>query len=106
MQRFYLLLSLFFLFSITLIRAQTEGWTSTCSPDAPSVSEVMVDACGDEYQSEYVILKTGNKQFDIRNLIMTVINPSNNSFIGSVSVQNNTTNADALRLLNTAATTT
>ena len=104
MQRPLLLLSFIFVLKITLSQAQTEGWTSTCLPDDPSVSEVMIDACGtDEYKSEYFVLKTNNKSFDIRNFGLNVINPTNNAFIGSVAVQNNNLNANALRLLNDAA---
>jgi gliding motility-associated-like protein len=108
MQRFLTLTIFFFLLKTTLVLAQTEGWSSTCSTDAPSVSEVMIDACGDEFKSEYVVLKTGNRSFDVRNFVMTVVNPFNTpaTFIGSVSVQNNNFNADAIRLLNEAATTT
>ena len=83
-----------------------EGWTSTCSSDDPSVSEVMIDACSNEFRSEYSVLKTGNKALDVRNLGMNVINPTNNAYVGSVTVQNNNTNTDALRLLNDAAFTT
>ena len=106
MQRLIIITSFLFLLKITLAQAQTEGWTSTCSTDDPSVSEVMIDACGDEFKSEYVILKTGNKSFDIRNFVMSVVNPTNNAFVGSVSVQNNNYNAEAIRRLNEAATTT
>lgn len=107
MQRLIILTSFFFLLKTICAQAQTEGWTSTCSADAPAVSEVMIDACGvDEYKSEYVIIKTGNKSFDIRNFVMTVVNPANNALIGSVSVLNNSANADALRRLNEAATAT
>ncbi len=103
MPRILLLITFIFILKITLSQAQTEGWTSTCSPDEPSVSEVMLDACGaDEYKSEYLVLKTNNKPFDIRNFGLNVINPTNNAFIGSVVVQNNNVNADALRLLNNA----
>ena len=104
MQRLLLLIAFIFILKITLSQAQTEGWTSTCSPDDPSVTEVMIDACGtDEYKSEYLVLKTNNKSFDIRNFGLNVINPTNNAFIGSVAVQNNNLNANALRLLNDAA---
>lgn len=104
MQRLLFLIFLFLMSNFLLSNAQTEGWTSTCSADDPSVSEIMIDACGtDEYKSEYVVLKSGNKSFDIRNLGMNVINPTNNAFIGSVTVQNNNLNADALRRLNDAA---
>ncbi len=97
------LVCFFLFFKTTFLLSQTEGWTSTCSPDDPSVSEIMIDACGtDEYKSEYSVLKTGNKAFDIRNLSLNVINPFNNAFIGSVSVQNNALNADALTRLNSA----
>ncbi len=106
MNRFLLSISFFFLLKITLSHAQTEGWTSSCSPDDPSVSEVMIDACSNEFRSEYSVLKTGNKPFDVRNLGLNVINPTNNAYVGSVTVQNNNANADALRLLNDAAFTT
>ncbi len=103
MQRLSLLITFIFVLKITLSHAQTEGWTSACSQDDPSVSEVMIDACSNEFRSEYVVLKTGNKPFDVRNLGMNVINPTNNAFVGSASVQNNNLNANALRLLNEAA---
>ena len=106
MQRLIIITLFLFLLKTINAQAQTEGWTSTCSTDDPSVSEVMIDACGDEFKSEYVILKTGNKIFDIRNFIMKVVNPTNNALVGTVSVQNNNYNADALRRLNEAATTT
>ena len=103
MNRFLLSISFFFLLKLTLSHAQTEGWTSTCSSDDPSVSEVMIDACSNEFRSEYSVLKTGNKPFDVRNLSLNVINPTNNAGVGSVSVQNNNTNTDAIRLLNDAS---
>ena len=104
MQRLSLLITFIFLLKTTLSQAQTEGWTSSCTPDDPSVSEVMIDACGtDEYKSEYLVLKTNNKPFDIRNFGLNVINPTNNAFIGSIAVQNNNLNTNALRLLNDAA---
>jgi gliding motility-associated-like protein len=88
---------------LPLAVAQTDGWTSTCSPTTPSVSEVMIDACGDEFQSEYVILKTKSIAFDIRNFGFEVTNPFNAVFVGSVAVTNNSVNDDALKLLNEAA---
>jgi gliding motility-associated-like protein len=97
------LFSLFFLLT-AFARAQTDGWTSSCSPDNPSVLEVMVDACGaDEFRSEYVILRTGNAPFDIRQFNMTVTNPLSTAFIGAVSVQNGNLNAAALQKLNESA---
>ncbi len=83
--------------------AQTDGWTSTCPTTYPSVSEVMIDACGDEFRSEYVVLRTNSASFDIRNFGLSVSNPFNSAFIGSVAVTNNAANTAALQALNTSA---
>ncbi len=100
----------FFIFSTFLLAAfmplavaQTDGWTSNCPPAYPSVSEVMIDACGDEFRSEYVVLRTNLAPFDIRNFGLSVSNPFNSAFIGSVVVTNNSANVAALQALNTAA---
>ncbi len=82
--------------------AQSEGWTSTCLPSLPKVSEMMIDAYGtDEFFSEYIILRVGNQPFDIKNLSYRVINPLNNAFIGSVKIEDNSTNYIALNQLST-----
>ena len=103
---------LFLLFSCLLIAAflprsvaQTDGWTSTCPATYPSVSEVMIDACGDEFKSEYVVLRTKSASFDVRNFGLSVSNPFNSAFIGSVAITNNSINTAALQTLNTAANT-
>ncbi len=105
MRHFYF--STYFFLAIFLPRAvaQTDGWTSTCPPTYPSVSEVMIDACGDEFKSEYVVLRTKSAPFDIRNFSFQVVNPNNgaNTFIGSVAIVNTTANTDALTMLNEAA---
>ncbi|MBL7816901.1 MAG: gliding motility-associated C-terminal domain-containing protein [Saprospiraceae bacterium] len=103
MHRLIILLFTFSILGNTFSLAQTEGWTSTCSINDPSVAEIMIDACSNEFRSEYIILKTRNAPFDVRNFSLNVINPSNNAYVGSVSVQNNNLNADALRRLNEAA---
>ena len=102
----------FLLFSCLLIAAllprsvaQTDGWTSSCPVTYPSVSEVMIDACGDEFKSEYVVLRTKSASFDIRNFGLSVSNPFNSAFIGSVTVTSNSINTAALQTLNTAANT-
>jgi gliding motility-associated-like protein len=82
---------------------QTDGWTSSCPPTYPAVSEVMIDACGDEFQSEYVVLRTKTAPFDIRNFSFQVTNPYNSSFVGSVAIANNSINADAMQALRDAS---
>lgn len=86
--------------------AQTDGWTSTCPTTYPSVSEVMIDACGDEFKSEYIVLRTKSSSFDVRNFGLSVSNPFNSAFIGSVAITNNSANSDALQRLNEAANST
>ena len=103
MRRTLLILS-FILLHISLSFTQTEGWTSFCANNStPSVSEVMIDACGDEFKSEYVVMRTGNQDFDISQFSMKVINPTNNAFVGEVTIQKGTTNNAALEVLTTAA---
>jgi hypothetical protein len=90
--------------NLTAIFAQTEGWTTTCAPaTTPSVTEVMVDACGNEFRSEYVILRTNSAAFDVRDFGMRVSNPATNANVGSVSVLSNTLNTSAKEALNAAA---
>jgi gliding motility-associated-like protein len=98
-----ILASFFFTLNLIPLFSQTEGWTTTCPSNTPSVSEVMVDACGNEFQSEYVILRTGNQPFDISKLALKVINPTNNAFVGDVAIGKGNLNAEALRLLTLAA---
>lgn len=106
----------FFIFSTFLLAAfmplavaQNDGWTSTCPPTYPSVSEVMIDACGDtsrsdnDFRSEYVVLRTNAASFDVRTFALRVTNASTSTFIGSVAVANNSLNANALQALNDAA---
>jgi gliding motility-associated-like protein len=99
----YFIIYLFFAAGLPLAAAQPDGWTSTCSATTPSVSEVMIDACGDEFQSEYVVLRTKTAPFDVQNFGLEVTNPFNGAFVGSVAIANNNTNTDVLRLLNEAA---
>ncbi len=103
MRYFYAFTCFFLAACLPCAFAQTDGWTSTCPPTTPSVSEVMIDACGDEFQSEYLILRTKSAPFDIRNFSFQVTNPFNAAFVGSVAIANNAVNTDALRLLNEAA---
>lgn len=87
--------------------SQTEGWTSLCNPNLPGVTEVMIDAYGnDEFYSEYLILRVGEQPFNVRNLNIRVINPTNNAFIGSIQVMDNSVNNSALTTLNSAVGTT
>ena len=97
------LITFFFLFNMIPSFNQTEGWSSSCSTNTPSVSEVMTDACGDEFKSEYVVLRTGNQPFDISKFGMQVINPTNNAFVGAVTIQKGNINNDALQTLSAAA---
>jgi gliding motility-associated-like protein len=103
MRHLYFSTCLFLAAYLPVSVAQTDGWTSTCPPTYPTVSEVMIDACGDEFQSEYVVLRTKTASFDIRNFSYQVTNPFNSSFIGSVGITNTTVNADAFQLLKEAA---
>ena len=64
----------------------------------------MIDACGkDEFKSEYVILRNGSQNFDIRKYGMNVFNPTNNAPIGKVQIQTGSIFKDALQKLNDAA---
>ena len=103
MRHFFIFFPLLLAAFLPVAVAQTDGWTSTCPATYPSVSEVMIDACGDEFRSEYVVLRTKSADFDIRNFGLSVSNPFNSAFIGSVAVTNNSANADALQALNTSA---
>jgi gliding motility-associated-like protein len=94
---------LFSTLNINFAFSQTEGWTTTCAPNTPSVSEVMVDACGNEFQSEYVILRNGNQPFDITKLAINVVNPTNNAFVGQVTMSKGSFNNEALQVLTAAA---
>jgi gliding motility-associated-like protein len=98
-----LVFSLLFTLYHSALFSQTEGWTSACATNTPSVSEVMVDACGNEFQSEYTILRNGNQPFDISQLAIKVINPTNNAFIGDVTIGKGNLNSDALNILTEAA---
>ncbi len=99
----------FFLATCLPFAGAQDGWTSTCPPTYPTVSEVMIDACGDtarsdsEFRSEYVILRTKTAPFDIRTFSFRVTNPTSMAFIGSVIVADNSVNTNALRTLNQAA---
>jgi gliding motility-associated-like protein len=93
----------FFLFNVSFAFSQTEGWTTTCAANTPSVSEVMVDACGNEFQSEYVILRNANQPFDIAKMAINVVNPTNNAFIGQVTMSKGNFNNEALQILTAAA---
>jgi gliding motility-associated-like protein len=96
-------LSFLFFFSLLKIYCQTEGSVSTCNTDAPTVAEVMIDACGDnEFYSEYVLLRVGNQPFNVRNYGLKVTNPVSNAFIGSVQVVGNILNETAIARLNAA----
>jgi gliding motility-associated-like protein len=95
---------IFVLFFLLLCKiqsfSQSEGWASSCLSNTPKVSEIMIDAYGtDEFYSEYIILRTGNQPFNIKNLSYKVINPFNNAFIGSVKIEDNNTNYVALNQL-------
>ena len=97
------LIYLFFIFNLFPSFNQTEGWSSVCAANTPSVSEVMVDACGNEFQSEYVILRNGNQPFDISRFALKVINPTNNAFVGEVTIGKDNLNNEALQILTAAA---
>ena len=82
---------------------QSEGWSSSCHSNLPTVAEVMIDAYGtDEFYTEYMILRVGDQPFNLRNLNFKVLNPTNNAFIGSVKVEDNSVNGAALTRLTAA----
>lgn len=99
----FALFFLLFTYNLSTAFTQTEGWTSVCASNTPSVSEVMVDACGNEFQSEYAILRNGNQPFDISKLAINVVNPTNNAFVGQVTIGNGNLNEEALQILTDAA---
>jgi gliding motility-associated-like protein len=101
-----LLKSLFFIgfFHPFLTFCQPEGWTSTCLNIAPKVVEVMIDACGnqEEYFREYVVFKTGETPFNVNKLAYRVINPFNDAPVGSVKVEDLSTDPTIFEKLNSA----
>lgn len=100
MKRFLLVLSCFFSIYSTAF-CQREGWSSSCPINSPQVTEVMIDAFGDnEFYSEYLILKTSGTPYNIENFSLKVINPTNNAFIGSVKIEKNNAPANVLDTLN------
>ena len=67
--------------------SQSEGWSSSCHSNLPTVAEVMIDAYGtDEFYTEYMVLRVGDQPFNLRNLNFKVLNPTNNAFIDRKSV--------------------
>jgi gliding motility-associated-like protein len=104
MKPYLSLIVIAFFAHLTTLSAQTEGWSTTCTPNmTPSVSEVMVDACGNEFRSEYVILRTRDAAFDVRDFALRVSNPQTSANVGAVSIISNTLNINALQALNAAA---
>ncbi len=102
--RQYALICQFFFSTIFPLFNQTEGWTSTCTANFPSVVEMMIDACGDdnEFYREYVVLKSGVASFPIQNYNLRVTNPFNNAFVGSVKVEKGFSKPDIIDKLNAA----
>jgi gliding motility-associated-like protein len=92
------------LFQPFLIFCQTEGWSNACLNITPKVVEAMIDACGnqEEFFREYVVFKTGNTPYNIHNLAYRVINPFNNAFVGSVKVEDLSTDPTVFERLNAA----
>jgi gliding motility-associated-like protein len=104
--RLFALIFQFFFSTIFPLFNQTEGWTSTCMANFPSVVEMMIDACGDdnEFYREYVVLKSGVSSFHIENYNLRVTNPANNAFVGSVKVEKGFSKPDVIDKLNAANT--
>jgi gliding motility-associated-like protein len=101
-----LLKSLLFigLFQPFYIFCQTEGWVNSCLNITPKVVEAMIDACGnqEEFFREYVVFKTGTSPYDIHNLAFKVTNPFNNAFVGSVKIDDLSTDPNIFQRLNAA----
>jgi gliding motility-associated-like protein len=101
-----LLNSLIFLwlFQPLITFCQTEGWSNACLNITPKVVEAMIDACGnqEEFFREYVVFKTGTTPYNIHNLAYRVINPFNNAFVGSVKVEDLSTDPTIFQRLNAA----
>lgn len=101
-----LLKSLLFigLFQPFFIFCQTEGWVNTCLNITPKVVEAMIDACGnqEEFYREYVVFKTGTSPYNIQNLAYKVTNPFNNAFVGSVKIDDLSTDPTIFQKLNAA----
>jgi gliding motility-associated-like protein len=101
-----LLKSLLFigLFQPFFLFCQTEGWVNSCLNITPKVVEAMIDACGnqEEFFREYVVFKTGTSPYNIHNLAFKVTNPFNNAFVGSVKVDDLSTDPTIFERLNSA----
>jgi gliding motility-associated-like protein len=104
-----LLKSLLFiwLFQPIIAFCQTEGWSNACLNITPKVVEAMIDACGnqEEFFREYVVFKTGSTPYNIHNLAYRVINPFNDAFVGSVKVEDLSTDPTIFQRLNDAVST-
>ena len=100
MKHFILITTLYFIY-FNKILGQNEGWSPNCLSTLPTVSEIMIDAYGaNEFFSEYIVLRVGEYPFDVRNLSFSVINPTNNAFIGSVKIDDYSTNNVSITQLN------
>ncbi len=77
-----------------------EGWTTTCDEAAPQLLEVMVDACGDEGRSEYVILRTGCQAIRTSQIAMRVMSVGTNLVVTQMSNFSYSNNNNALDTLN------
>ena len=82
-----LIISLFFIPLFSLITFAQGTWTSAgCTTSTPSLKMVVVDGCGDEWNTEYVVFKTGSSPYDPTGLNMvgsSGTGPTANGFSGT-----------------------